>query len=167
MKISARCISPCLILLLLAGAVPVPAQVIPGKWQKVDLLPAGSEIIIKNESGEVLECYYFSSTREILLVVESVSKEQRRIPKSSVKLITAKDYDDRLLNGALLGLSVGVAAGIGVTTVSESARQRNSTTDRAFGAFLFGMLGMGLGILIDYHRRGQEVVYEAPGKTDR
>jgi hypothetical protein len=167
MTLSTRCLAGGLILLLCTYPTPLPAQVIPGKWQKVELLPAGSPIVIKTFSGEVLDCFYFHASREILLVVESISKEQRRIPKSTVRQIIAKDYDDRLLNGGLTGLVAGAAAGILITSVTDTARNNNTAGDHVLGALLFGLLGMGFGSLIDYKHKGREVVYEAPAGNIR
>jgi hypothetical protein len=159
---SARCVASLLIALQAMFSVPVTAQVIPGKWQKVDLLTAGSEVIIRTNYGETLDCFYFSLTDEFLLVVESISREQRRIPKSSIKQITARRYDDRLRNGALLGLTAGAVSGIAITTATSSRRHKNTAADRVFGSLLFGLLGMGVGVLIDYRHKGDEVLYQAP-----
>ena len=155
------------ITLLIIQASPAPAEVIPGKWQKVDLLLAGSKIILKTGYGEILDCIYFGSDDETLLVVESVSKQQRRISKTSVEKITATEYDDRLLNGSLIGLSIGAGLGIALTSATEIARQRNGVGNRVLGCALFGLLGVGFGALVDYKHRGSEVLYEAPKKTER
>jgi hypothetical protein len=167
--LSARHLSAWLaiILLLILQTAPASAEVIPGKWQKVDLLLSGTQIILKTHYGEILDCIYFSSTDDILLVVESVSKQQRRILKSSVEKITATQYDDRLLDGSLIGLSVGTGLGLAFTSATNTARHKNSISDRVIGCALFGLLGMGLGALVDYRHRAPEVVYQAPQKTDR
>jgi len=162
MKRFTRCVAGLLVALLTLFPAPLTAQVIPGKWQKVDLLTAGSEITIRTNYGETLDCFYFSSARESLLVVESISKEQRRIPKGSVKQIIARHYDDRLRNGAVLGFTAGAASGIAITAATSTRRHRNTITDRVLGSLLFGLLGMGVGVLVDYRHKGEEVLYQAP-----
>ena len=134
------------------------AEVIPGKWQKVDLLPAGSPIIIKTRFGEKLECSYFDSNRESILVVEN-GRSQRRIRKEDVESIIAQKYDDRLLNGAVIGLSAGVAAALLTAALDKDGLHRNRVNMAVFGSVLFGLAGMGIGTLIDYHHRGSEVIY--------
>lgn len=159
-------LSAAMALLLLGCTMPVSAQVIPGRWEKVDNLPAESEIIIKTRYGEVVECMYFSSDRETLLIVETGARGQRRILKSSVEKVTASKYDDRLTNGALIGLSAGAGFGALLASISRSASLGNSAGDRVLGAAVFGVLGMGVGALIDYEHRGREVLYEAPKKIN-
>jgi hypothetical protein len=167
MAIPVRRFAVWLAILLFLQTGPAHAEVIPGKWQKVDLLQSGSPIILKTVYGEILDCIYFSSSDEMLLVVESVSKQQRRIPKASVEKITAKEYDDPLLNGGLIGISIGAGLGVAFTSLSDTARHRNSASDRVIGCALFGLLGMGVGALVDFKHRAPTVVYEAPRKVNR
>ena len=149
---------------LLVCSLPA-AEVIPGKWQKVDLLPAGSPIIIKTRYGEKLECAYFDSNRESILIVET-GAGQRRIRKEDVESIIAQKYDDRLLNGALIGLSVGVAVALLTAALSKDALHRSRVDIALFGSALFGLSGMGIGALVDFHHKGSEVIYVAPKKRD-
>lgn len=147
-------------------ALPAPAQVVPGKWQKVDALPAGTQIIIKTNYGEIVDCVYFSSDRETLLIVETNGGVQRRIFKPSVEKVTAKNYDDRLTNGAILGLSTGAALGVVLSSLSGREHHSIGVSDRLLGGVVGGLLGLGLGIFIDSQHKGREVLYEAAKRTD-
>lgn len=142
-------------------SLPLSAQVIPGRWEKVHLLPAGNEVRVYSDSGEILDCFLFSSKGEVLVVVDSLSHEQHRIPKSSVQKIIAKDYDDTIKNGALIGLAAGAAGGVLFASLLDSPKHPYSAGDRVLGGLLFGLVGMGIGALIDFKHQGQEVIYEA------
>ncbi len=156
--------SLAMIILLLAYSLPA-AEVIPGKWQKVDMLEAGSPIIIKTKYGEKLKCTYFDSNRESLLIVEN-GGGQRRIRKEDVESVIAEKYDDRLFNGAVIGLSVGVGATLLTAALSKDSPQRNRVNLAVFGSILFGLTGMGIGSLVDFHHRGSEVIYTAIRQSD-
>ncbi len=155
-----RSLSLTLALLLVAGSLPA-AEVIPGKWQKVDLLPSGSPIIVKTRYGEKIECIYFDSNRDSLLVVEA-SGNYRRVRKEEVESVVAEKYDDSLANGAIIGLSAGVGVAMLTAAFSKDALHRSRVNIAVFGSVLFGLLGMGIGTLVDYHHRGNELIYVAP-----
>jgi hypothetical protein len=141
------------------------SEVLQGRWEKVELLPAGTQVTVYIDSGEILECYLFNTSRDILLVVTSISREQRRIPKDSVVKIVARNYDDSLKNGAFIGLASGAATGITITALINTTRHRSGVGDRILGTLLFGLIGMGIGVLIDFRHQGQETVYEAAKKN--
>ncbi len=159
-----RFLSLAMAFLLLACSLPA-AEVIRGKWQKVDMLPAGSPIIIKTRYGEKLECTYFDSNRESLLVVET-GRGQRRIRKEDVESVIAEKYDDSLVNGAVIGLSAGVAAALLAAALSKDALHRSRVNIAVFGSVLFGLSGMGIGALVDYRYRGSEVIYLSPKQNN-
>jgi hypothetical protein len=156
---SRKFISAAMAFLFLTGFLPV-ADVIPGKWQKVDLLPAGSPITIKTIYGEQVPCTYFGSDRETLLIVET-RRNQRRIRKAEIETIIAEKYDDRLVNGAVIGLSAGVAFALLLSLARGETSHHDRVTLAVFGSVLFGLCGMGVGTLVDYQHQGREVVYRA------
>jgi hypothetical protein len=137
------------------------AEIIPGRWEKVDLLTSGSPIIIRTRYSEVIQCTYFDSNRETLLVVET-SGAQRRIRKDEVDSIVAEQYDDRLRNGMLIGMSAGVAGAIALSFASEDALHRSRANIAVLGGIMFGLMGMGVGALVDYEHKGRELIYQAP-----
>ena len=164
-----RSLAAATALLMLAGTVH-GAEVIAGKWQKVDLLTAGSPILIKTIYAEQVECLYFSSNRETLLIVETHGV-QRRISKEVIETVTALEYDDTLANGMVLGLAAGLCAALLMALVPRDPSASNRATTAVFGGVLFGLSGMGIGALADFHHKGREVLYRAPsprtGSGDR
>jgi hypothetical protein len=159
-----RAVSVATILFLLTSTLGA-AEVIPGRWEKVDLLASGSPIIIRTRYSEVIQCKYFDSNRETLLVVEA-SGAQRRIRRDEVENIVAEQYDDGLRNGMLIGMSAGVAGAILLATASKDALHRSRANIAVLGGVLFGLMGMGVGSLIDYEHKGRELIYQAP-KVDK
>lgn len=149
---------------LMAFVLPIcnlsSAEVVRGKWQKVDNLAPASPITITTRPGERLKCTYFSSDRETLLVVEAGGK-QRRIPKSVIQTVIAEKYDDRLINGAVVGLIGGITSAALLATLPKDMSHRTRVTTGIFGGVLFGLTGLGIGALIDYHHQGSEVIYQA------
>jgi hypothetical protein len=154
-----KLISAAMAFLLLIVSLPA-AEVIPGRWQKVDLLPAGSPITIKTIYGERVPCTYFGSDRETLLIVESRSN-QRRIRKTEIESIIAEKYEDRLINGAVIGLSAGVASALLLSLARKNAPHRDRVNLAVFGSVLFGLSGMGIGTLVDFQHSGREEIFRA------
>jgi hypothetical protein len=137
------------------------AEVIPGRWEKIDLLASGSPITVRTRYSEVIQCTYYDSNRESLLVVET-SGAQRRIRKEEVETVIAEQYDDSLKNGMLIGLAAGVAGAIAMASASKDALHRSSANIAVFGSILFGLMGMGVGALADYEHKGRELIYQVP-----
>jgi len=146
-------------IVLLAGPLR-GSEIIHGRWEKVDLLTAASPILIKTIYAEEIDCLYFSSDRETLLIVET-SGVQRRIAKAVIERVTAREYDDTLTNGMILGLAAGIGAALLVALVPKDSTSSRTTTG-IFGGVLFGLSGMGIGAMVDFHHKGSEVIYQAP-----
>jgi hypothetical protein len=151
-------------ILLLAGNAPA-AEMVRGRWQKVDIMPAGTPITVTTNPGEQVSCIFFSSDRDTILVVET-SGTQRRILKSIIQSIVAEKYDDRLRNGSIWGLSAGLTFAALLATVPRDMSQRGRVSAGVFGGVLFGLAGMGLGALADYHIQGRELIYQAAAKKE-
>jgi hypothetical protein len=145
---------------LLATCTLPAAEILPGRWQLVDALPAGTPITIQTRAGERLPCLYFSSDRESLLVVQDRGG-QRRILKSTIESVVAEKYDDRLRNGSILGMAAGVGVAVCLATIPGDMTRRNRVNMTTFGSVLFGLCGMGLGALIDFHHKGRQLIYQA------
>jgi hypothetical protein len=151
-----------LISVMLTGSARA-GGVIPGRWEKVDLLLSGTPIVISLNTGERLSCTYISSDREWLLVVE-IQGDQRRIHKYSVDRVIAEKYDDRLVNGAILGLVLGVGSAVSLATIPRGMSRNDRVTYGVYGTVLFGLAGMSAGALLDRTHQGRELLYEAPPK---
>lgn len=154
-----KCISTVLALLIPLCSLPA-ADVIPGRWEKVDFLVSKTPVLIKMSSGEEFEATFFSSDRAVLLVVDA-GGGLRRVRKAEVETVIADKYDDRLKNGAISGLLVGVGGAALLTFVPRDSEHDRRVSTAVFKGVLLGMVGMGLGALVDYHHKGREVLYEA------
>ncbi len=84
------------------------AQVIPGRWEKVDSLPTTSQLMITLKSGNEAN-YIFNSSDSANLAVQSESGVELVIPKADVaKVVQLKPPSNR---AAWIGAGVGAAAG--------------------------------------------------------
>jgi hypothetical protein len=155
-----RRFSSAMLIWSLAVCTLPAGEILRGRWQLVDALSAGSPITIQTSAGEQLPCLYFSSDRESILIVETRGG-QRRILKSSIESVTAEKYDDRLRNGAILGIAAGVGVAMCLGMIPKDMTQRNRVNMMTFGSVLFGLTGMGLGTLVDFHHKGRQVIYQA------
>ncbi len=132
------------------------AQVIPGRWEKVDALPQGEEMIITLKAGDRLECAIKESGADDLTVITSTGSELK-VAKSEVRKV---ETEDGIRNGVLIGAAVGFAGPVIVTLASGVDR-----TEVPLG-FAIGVIGAGVGAavgyLLDKKRKGTQVLYQAP-----
>ena len=86
-------------------SVPAQAQVIPGRWEKVEALQLGPQITVKLKNGARIEgqCEELSSS-ELLL---RTGTAQARILRADIERITTREADG-LAEGAILGTIVGL-----------------------------------------------------------
>ena len=102
------------IVLILVGllSVPAQAQVIPGRWEKIEALGVGPPIIVDLKSGDRLEGKFAAlSPSELSLRNGSA---QAAIPRADIRRITTREPDP-LTNGILIGAGIGggIAGAIG------------------------------------------------------
>jgi hypothetical protein len=132
------------------------AQVIPGRWEKVDSQPVGKQIIVTLKAGDRIEYALKESGADDLTVVDSTGRELK-IAKSEVSKV---ETEDGIRNGVLIGAAVGFAGPVIVTLASGVDR-----TEVPFG-FAIGVIGAGVGAavgyLLDKKRKGTQVLYQAP-----
>jgi hypothetical protein len=154
---------------LLLVASNLWAEVIPGRWEKVDGLKPGTIIIIKLKGGDRMECsFQTTSPSDIAFLDENEVK--RKLPKSGVQQIESTEkVGDRLRNGAWIGAGVGAATGM----LSWYAYANSVTAsgplwgEEGTGFFLAaGLVGAGIGAIagtaVDAAIKGNEVLYKAP-----
>ena len=98
------------IVLILVGllAVPAQAQVIPGRWEKVEALSTPT-IIVQLKNGNRIEGKFDGlSPSELFLITHSA---QAKIPRVEIQSIATREIDSRW-NGALIGAGVGGGLGL-------------------------------------------------------
>ena len=145
------------------------AGVIPGRWEKVETLGQGAEIIITMKSGDRLEGAFRHPDAEALFVVE-VNGSERQIPKREVaKVVRPLVKGDSSWDGAAIGAAIGYGGGWAWLAAMKSGGGDWALSD-AFEVFgpIGAAAGLGIGFAIDRthksHKRhkGTEVLYQAP-----
>ncbi len=92
------------------SSVLLKAQVVPGRWEKVDALPTGSKIILTLKAGDRIVCTFKSSSVEELTVLRD-SGEEIKIPKAEIQQAVREEYQESPVNRTLLGAAIGAGAG--------------------------------------------------------
>ena len=107
---TARAVVYSVCLMLLLCSVLLHADVIPGRWEKVDALSSGTGLRVIMKSGDRVDCAYKELQMDTLVVETSVG--ERQIPKVDIRRVeTTKEVADPVKDGTLKGLGIG--AGIG------------------------------------------------------
>ena len=136
-------------------AVPVRAQGIPGRWEKVEALQLGPQITVKLKNGARIEgqCEELSSS-ELLL---RTGTAQARIPRADIERITTREADG-LAEGAIIGTIVGLGFALLGHGISESSFSEKTL----LGVAILAGIGAGVGVGIDALKKTEVVLYQAP-----
>ena len=150
-------------LLVLFSSSLLNAQVIPGRWEKVDALEQGAEIVITMKSGERVKGTFQQHDAETLFVAE-VNGSERPIPEREVaKVVRPLVEGDSSWDGAAIGAAIGYGGGWAGLAAMKSGGGDWAWSD-AFE--MFGPIGAGVGALVGYlvdkSHKGTEVLYQAP-----
>ncbi len=138
------------------------AQVIPGRWEKLDRQPTGKQIIVTLKAGDRLECAFKESGADDLTVVTSTGRELN-IAKSEVREIESQEkIKDSLLNGALIGAGVGLGIALAGLAAAGSGEGEVLSSAKVFAPLLGVGAGLGVGMAIDASQQRTEVLYQAP-----
>jgi hypothetical protein len=106
------------------------------------------------QKGKILDL----SPTALTLAVDGTRHEFPAARVSAIK----KRQRDSLLNGALIGLAVGV----GVTVLAASACEDDLGDCYVMGLLIFGGIGTGAGIGIDLATKGKmQTIYQAPSAS--
>ena len=150
-----------LLLSFLLSSVVLTAEVIPGRWEKVEALQSGSRIIIHLQSGDRVEGEFKNLGLKELTVVD-VNGSEVSLPKSGIGRVTSlEEYEDAPLNGTLIGLGVGIGGG---AVLGWGLSERLDITT-AVTVPIFGAIGAGVGALVGYAAdksyKGKRLLYKA------
>ncbi len=138
------------------------ADVIPGRWEKVEAQAPGTGLTVIMKSGDWFDCAYKELQMDTL-VVETGAGE-RRIPKVAIqRLETSELVPDPVKDGTLKGAVIGavVAGVLGGLACDGFLCDRSEGV--AVGAGIGAGFGAAIGLTIDYevkHKR-PEVLYVA------
>ncbi len=142
------------------------AQVVPGRWEKVEVQKQGTELTLILQSGEPVYGLLKEVTHDTVIVIEE-DGGQRSVTKSSIHLVETTRIDSTR-SGTLIGLAIGGAVGSISGGLAARASSENPTvSDFLQGFFILGAFGAGFGAAIGYgvekfadHKR-PEVLYVA------
>ena len=151
----------CLTSITLHGAV------VPGRWEKMEALKEGTELIVTLDSKDRVEGRLLSvESSSLLLDVEE--GEELRLPKSQILKVTSQDRteQDSVKDGLLWGSVVGAAVGLPWLIYGFTYQGGESDDAKAIGTGICLMsvgIGAGVGVAADAVRKGHEVFYVAAG----
>ncbi len=134
------------------------ADVIPGRWEKVDQLKLGSALILELTAGDRIECEFVASTPEELTIETDEGKRQP-IPKASVARVSlVQPRKNRAVIGAVIGAGGGMATGLAISSqFDETFFARGdlmALTCGGIGALTGALIGNAIS-----RPAGQEVVF--------
>jgi hypothetical protein len=157
-----------MLLLVLVGEIaPLQgAEIVRGRWEKVEALKPGTAIVVKLNSGDRIDGAYQGAEPELLRINDAAGVEFR-LPKFSVLSVeSAEKVRDPLANGALIGAGAGAAAGFFSMLGFAKAVTASGPIFDGEGAGFFiaaALVGAGVGAvtgtLIDAKIKGRQVFY--------
>jgi len=154
--------------LLMMSAAVGAADVIPGRWERVEALAPGTELLVSLRGGERLEGVLARMGPGELTISDTAGRE-RILPRTAVlKIQTAAVVHDRLCNGSLIGSLAGAAAGVAAMIGFANAVthgpvhwDEDGPAYLAAAALAGGGIGAATGALIDARFARHELLFRA------
>ena len=139
--------------------VPAQAQVIPGRWEKVESLKSGPQITVELKNGDRIEGQFEElSPSELLLRNGSA---QAAIPRASIERITTRE-DDRLGNGTLRGALIGAGSMASTSLIDLLPDIEVNPIGMVLWVAIAAGVGAGISVGIDALKKTKVVLYQAP-----
>ena len=138
------------------------AAVVPGRWEKVDSLPANTRLTITLKSGNEAD-HIFNGSDSANLSVQSAGGAELVIPKADVAEIV--QHKPRSKKPTLIGAAVGGAVGAGIGVAVSQSVDETFLARADYMAITWGLIGAGAGALIGHFSTAEppdEVLYQAP-----
>lgn len=141
--------------------IPLHGEVVPGRWEKLELLRRGQDILIHAKSGFRLEGKFQSvGAAEIRFIAES---NDRIFPKSAILLI--EKIGDPVCDGILKGAAIGAGIGLPLLIwgITYEGGEQDDARTLGIGTFFLSMgIGVAFGTAYDAANSSHEVIYRAP-----
>ncbi len=151
-------------LFILISSGLLNAQVIPGRWEKVDSLPANAQLTITLKSGNEAN-YIFNSSDSANLAVQSESGTELVIPRADVtKVVRLKPPSNK---AAWIGAGVGAAAGavpiaVAFCSADGCRGEGNIVAATVAVSALGALVGYSIGKALVDDSPSEEAVFQAP-----
>ncbi len=143
--------------LMLVLTVGAEAGVVPGKWEKVGVQPAGTQLLVTLRSGQEIHCVLRSLTEESLTVVDPVAGVMELSKMSVSRVSSWEKRSDGNSNGLLIGAGVGTLLGA-LSAGEVEVAGGNGAASIASSAGLCALIGY----LVDKAHKKPELLYAAP-----
>jgi hypothetical protein len=148
----------CILAVVLISSTRLEAQVIPGRWEKLDGTVVGTEIIVRLETSINIQGRFQGSTPDGITVVTDGSAIQ--VAKADVREVTtAQIHRDGLRNGALIGGGIGLGVALSLLAVAASGEGHVLQSAKWAGPLAGFGVGLGAGTAIDAGRKQRDVLY--------
>ena len=136
-----------------------PNLVPPGNWRAVEILEDGTAVSVRMVSGDRIDGKFLDLDSDAIQVL---ADDQKKVfPRSGVAEIYQLRVPDGKLNGVLIGMGAGLAAGL----IAASATGTLNTGDTAGcqwgGGFILAGIGLGavIGAFTDASIKGERLLY--------
>jgi hypothetical protein len=135
-------------------------DVIPGSWERVDRLPAGTRVAVTLKTGARIEGR-FKARRPDAVVLTDADGNERSVPTSDVFRVTAPARDS-LTSGALIGAGIGLGTAIAVLAIAGSGEGYLLPSAKWGAPLLLSSVGSLAGMVVDRMHTREELIYTAP-----
>jgi hypothetical protein len=146
-----------LAVLVLSSSAALEAQVIPGRWEKLDATVVGAEIIVRLQSVTIEGTFQRSTPDEIIVVTGAGAMHLAKVDIREIT--TTQAHGDSLRNGALLGGGIGLGVALSLLAVAASGDGYVLKSAKWAGPLVGFGAGLGAGVAIDAGRKQREVLY--------
>lgn len=121
------------------------AGVIPGRWEKLDVLEPGSKILLTSKAGDSMRSTFKSSDSSSLTVKERGGREIV-IPKSHVAKVVQQN--SRSSKPAWIGAAIGGGTGVAMGLAGNG--DEGPFAKREVAAPFLGLIGAAVGYTVGY-----------------
>lgn len=140
--------------LLTVGSVE--SGVVPGRWEKLNSQPVGTQLLVTLRSGETIHCVFKGMTSDKLIVQDPVSGVLELSKVSLSRVTSWENRDDGKADGVAIGTGLGILLGAltaGEVEVAGGSGAASIVSSAGLGGFI--------GYLVDKAHTRPEVLYTA------